>query len=262
MNRKYVFTAGLPRAGTTLLGTILRQNPEFSASISGPLARFVRGIIQESTAQGGYGTECPPEKTKKLLQGLFDNYYDNPTKRVCVNHNRGWPLLLPTIKDMYPDAKLLMCVRDVCEVLDSFEVLLRKNPYIFSSMFSPDEGINVYTRAETLLNPGRTLGFAYNAMKQGITSEHRKDIMIIEYKNLASDPERMLKSIYKFIDEPYFEHAFDSVEASYDEFDEEVKLPGLHTTRKEVRYLPRTSVIPPDLQQMVNHNFPSVWKAV
>lgn len=259
--KKFHLITGLPRSGTTLLSTILRQNPKFEASISGPLARFVRGVIQESTAQGGYGTECPPEKTKAILQGIFDNYYPDQTKEVAFNTNRGWPLLLHTVKDMYPQSKVLLCVRDVVEILDSFEVLLRKNPYIFSSMFSPEEGINVYSRAETMLNPGRTLGFAYNAMKQGITSEHRKDIMIIEYKNLASNPEGMLKSIYKFIDEPYYDHDFKNVEASYDEFDEEVKLPGLHTTRKEVRYLPRTSVIPPDLQQMVNNNFPSVWRA-
>ena len=77
--RKYVFTAGLPRSGTTLLGTILNQNPRVSASISGPLARFTRAIIQESSSQGGYRFECPPEKRKKLINGLFENYYDDPT---------------------------------------------------------------------------------------------------------------------------------------------------------------------------------------
>ena len=256
--KKYHLITGLPRSGTTLLSTILKQNPKFEASISGPLARFVRSIINESTAQGGYGTECPPEKTKTILKGIFDNYYSDPSKEVAFNTNRGWPLLLPTVKDMYPTAKVLLCVRDIGWILDSFEVLQRKNPYIFTSMFSPEEGINVYTRCETLLNPGRTLGFAYNSVKQGITSEFKKDIMIIDYINLASDPERMMKSIYKFIDEPYFDHSFDSVEASYDEFDEEVKLPGLHTTRKKVQYIPRETIIPPDIWQRVQGM--EVWK--
>lgn len=258
--KKYHLITGLPRSGTTLLSTILRQNPRFEASISGPLARFTRGIIQESTAQGGYGTECPPEKTKTILKGIFDNYYPDSTKEVAFNTNRGWPLLLPTVKDMYPSAKVLLCVRDIGWILDSFEVLIRKNPYVFTSMFSPEEGINVYTRCETLLNPGRTLGFAYNSVKQGITSEYKKDIMIIDYINLASDPERMMKSIYKFIDEPYYDHDFDNVEASYDEFDEEVKLPGLHTTRKKVQYVQRETVIPPDIWQRVNGM--EVWKGL
>jgi len=257
---KYIFTAGLPRAGTTLLGTILKQNPRFEASISGPLARYVRAIIYESSSQGGYKTECTPEKRKKIIAGLFENYYDDVSKEVCVNHNRGWGLLLPIIKDLYPESKLILCVRDINWILDSFEVLQRKNPYIFTSMFSPDESTNVYSRCQTLLRSDKTLGFAYEATKQALCSEFKSSIMVIEYEKLAKEPEFILKTLYNFIGEKYFKHDFNNVEASYDEFDEDVQLPGLHTTRKKVEFIERQTIIPPDLQQMVRQNFPSVWK--
>jgi sulfotransferase len=258
--KKYHFISGLPRSGTTLLSTILKQNTRFEASISGPLARFTRAIITESSTQGGYRFECPPEKRKKLINGLFANYYGDDTKEVAFNTNRGWPLLLPTIKDLYPDSKMIICVRDVEWVLDSFETLYRKNPYSFTTMFSPDENTNVYTRCESLLNPGRTLGFAYNSIKQGITSEHKSSIMIVEYENLAKNPEFIMKAVYNFIDEPYYQHDYNDVEASYDEFDEDVQLPGLHKTRKKVEFISRESIIPPDIIGMVRQNFPSVWK--
>ena len=258
MNKKYHLISGLPRSGTTLLSTILKQNPRFEASISGPLARFVRAIITESSTQGGYRFECPPDKRKKLISGLFDNYYDDETKEVAFNTNRGWGLLLPTIKDLYPESKVLMCVRDIGWILDSFENLQRKNPYTFTSMFAPDENINVYTRCETLLNPGKPLGFAYNALKQAITGEHKQSIMIIDYNTFVKDPDMMMKAIYSFIDEPYFEHDFNDVEASYDEFDEDVQLPGLHTTRKKVEFIQRESILPPDIWQRVENM--EVWK--
>lgn len=258
MPKKYHLISGLPRSGTTLLSTILRQNPRFEASISGPLARFVRAIIQESSSQGGYRFQCPPEKRKKIISGIFDNYYDDPTKEVAFDTNRGWGLLLPTVKDLYLYAKTLMCVRDIGWILDSFETLQRKNPYIFTSMFSPEENVNVYTRADTLLNPSRTLGFAYNALKQAITGEHRDSIMIIEYENLARHPEMMMRSIYNFIEEPYFAHDFDNVATSFDEFDEDVQLPGLHTTRQKVEFHPRQTIIPPDIWQRVQNM--EVWR--
>jgi sulfotransferase len=254
---KHHLICGLPRSGTTLLSTILKQNPRFQASISGPLARFVRAIIQESSSQGGYRFECPPETRKRLIKGLFDNYYSTETD-VAFNTNRGWPLLLPTIKDVYPDTKVIMCVRDIGWVLDSFETLQRKNPYSFTSMFSTEENINVYTRCETLLHPGRTLGFAYNCVKQGITGEFKHDIMIIDYDDLARTPENMMRALYNFIGEDYFQHDFDNVEASYDEFDEDVQLPGLHTTRKKVQLIPRETIIPPDIWQRVMGM--EVWK--
>ena len=258
LTKAYHFIAGLPRSGTTLLSTILRQNPAFEASISGPLARFVRAMIQESSSQGGYRFECPPDKRRKLIGGLFDNYYDDPTKTVAWNTNRGWPLLLPTIKDLYPNAKMVMCVRDIGWVLDSFERLQRANPFAFTSMFSPEENVNVYTRCETLLHPHRTLGFAYSAVKQALSSEYKNSIMWVDYIQLAKDPEMILKAIYGFIGQPYFAHDFNDVEASYDEFDEEVQLPGLHTTRKVVGYEERETIIPPDIWARVQGM--SIWK--
>jgi len=256
--KKYHFIAGLPRSGTTLLSTILKQNPRFEASISGPLARFTRAVIQESSAQGGYRFECPPEKRKKLINGLFENYYDDQSKEVAFNTNRGWPLLLSTMKDLYPESKLILCVRDIGWILDSFETLQRKNPYVFTSMFSPEENVNVYTRCETLLNPGRTLGFAYSAVKQAITGEHQDSVMIVEYDTLAKKPDAVLQNIYNFIGEPVYQHDFDNVEDSYDEFDEDVQLPGLHTTRKKVSFIPRPSILPPDVWQRVQNM--EVWR--
>lgn len=256
--KKYHFISGLPRSGTTLLSTILKQNPRFEASISGPLARFTRAIITESSTQGGYRFECPPEKRKKLINGLFENYYDDPTKEVAFNTNRGWGLLLPTMKDLYPNSKTILCVRDIGWILDSFETLQRKNPYTFTSMFSQDENVNVYTRCEALMNPGRPLGFAYNAVKQAITGEHKKDVMIVDYVQLASQPESTIKNIYNFIGEQHYQHDFNNVEASYDEFDEDVQLPGLHTTRKKVQYIPRETILPPDIWQRVENM--EVWK--
>jgi sulfotransferase len=275
MSKQYYFISGLPRSGTTLLSAILNQNPNFYASISGPLARFARAIIMQSSAQGGYRHQCPETKRKKIIAGVFDNYYDsnnsqdnistqdniqdNKTPSVFFDTNRGWTLLLPLIKDLYPYTKCIVCVRDLAEILDSFENLIRQNPYTYTNMFSEEENTNVYTRCETLMRPDRTVGFAYNALKQAICSPEKSMLFILEYNNLANDPERMLKALYKFIDQPYYQHDFDDVAVSYEVFDEDVQLPGLHTTRKVVTYIPRALSIPPDIQQRVQGG--EVWRA-
>lgn len=258
--KKFHLITGLPRSGTTLLSTILKQNPRFEASISGPLARYVRAIITESSAQGGYRFECPPEKRAKIIDAVFNTYYDDPSKEVAFNTNRGWPLLLPTVKALYPYSKTIMCVRDMVRVVNSFETLVRKQPYQFTSMFSEQENINVYSRAQTLLDNNRTLGFAYGALKQGITSEHKKDIMILEYDQLARFPKMTMKKVYEFIGEEYFEHDFDNVEYSHSAFDDDVLLDNLHTTRKKVDFKEPEMILPHDLIQFIQQNFPSVWK--
>jgi sulfotransferase len=190
------------------------------------------------------------------VRGLFDNYHNGA--EVAFNTNRGWGLLLSTVKAVYPEAKVLMCVRDIGWILDSFEVLQRKNPMSFTSMFSVDENTNVYTRCEALLGTGRTLGFAYQALRQALVSEHKSSIMLIDYDTLASRPEWVMKAVYNFIGEQYFEHDFDNVAASYDEFDEDVQLPGLHTTRPQVSLQKRETILPDDVWQRVKGM--EVWK--
>jgi sulfotransferase len=79
-----------------------------------------------------------------------------------------------------------------------------------NNLKAQDENINVYTRCEALMNPGRPLGFSYNAVKQVITGEHKKDVMIVDYVQLASQPESTIKNIYNFIGEQHYQHDFDS----------------------------------------------------
>ncbi len=256
--KKFYFISGLPRSGTTLLSTILNQNPKFQASISGPLARFVRAVIEQSSAQGGYRFQCDEVKRKKIIEGLFDNYYDAPDKEVFFDTNRGWNLLLPTIKDLFPYTKVLVCVRDIGWILDSFETLARKNPYSVSTMFSEPENTNVYTRSQTLMQDNKTVGFAYMALKHAITSAEKTMLMLVEYEQLSKQPKETMQAVYKFIGQPYFEHDFDNVATSYDEFDSDVNLKGLHTTRKKVEFVPRETVLPPDIWQ--RYSGLEVWR--
>jgi len=256
-NKQFYFISGLPRSGTTLLSTILNQNPDFEASISGPLARFTRAIIEQSSDQGGYRFQCPESKRKDIIKAVFDAYYPEDNK-TYIDTNRGYNLLLPLLKDLFPYTKVIVCVRDINWILDSFETLVRKQPYSKTTMFSDDENVNVYTRCQSLMREDRPLGFAYMALKHAITSNEKSMLMLVEYDQLCKKPETTIKSIYKFIDKPYFGHDFNNVEVSYDEFDSDVNLKGLHTTRKEVKFIQRQMILPPDIQQTFKNL--EVWR--
>ena len=153
-----------------------------------------------------------------------------------------------------------MFVRDIPWILDSFETLFQKNPYTVTNMFSQEESINVYTRAETLMRPDRTLGFAYMALKQALASNQIDSIKLIEYDTLAKYPEETIKSVYKFIGEPYFEHDYSNIKTPdiADDFDGDVQLNGLHTLRQKVQYIPRKTILPPDLFN--NFKGSEVWR--
>jgi sulfotransferase len=256
--KKIHFISGLPRSGSTLLTSILNQNPRFYSDISSPLARFVRAIITESFAAPGYKLQCPTEKRIKLVQSLIDTYYYDKDNPVCFNTNRGWTLLLDILNVTNPDSKVICCVRDINWILDSFEILFRKNPFTVSKLYSENESENVYTRCQALMTPGHTLRFAYDGIKEAITGDHKNKLMLIEYEYLAKYPDQILKSLYNFIDEPYFEHDFNNVISEYDEYDEDANIIGLHKIRKEIKFIERPTILPPDIWQTFSNL--EVWR--
>jgi sulfotransferase len=258
MNKSYHFISGLPRSGSTLLSTILNQNPNFYADISNPLARFVRSIITESFAGPGYKLQCPEEKRIKLIQSLIDTYHYDKDKPVCFNTNRGWTALVDVLAVSHPNSKIICCVRDINWILDSFELLFRKNPFTVSSMYSNQEAETVYSRCDALMTPGHTLRFAYDCIKEAITGNNKHKLILVEYDQLAKNPESIMQALYKFIDQPYYDHDFDNVEASWDEYDVEANINGLHKIRKQIKYIERKSILPPDIWN--NYSNLEVWR--
>ena len=259
MNRTYHFISGLPRSGSTLLSSILKQNPRFTSGISDPIALYCDGIIRDTHVGAGMGSTVSIEERKEIIRGIFDSFYSDSSE-VCFNTNRGWASNTALLSELYPNFKMIVCVRSLPWILDSFETLVRKNALSTTTMFAPEENVNVYSRSHTLMRPDKPVGFAFDGIKQALTSNEKSSIYVLEYDKLAKRPEQTMKEIYQFIGKPYYKHDYDNVEVSYDEFDDDVQLKGLHTTRKKVSYVDRQLIIPPDLaQQYSNYEF---WRQI
>jgi sulfotransferase len=243
--RQYYFISGLPRSGSTLLSTILNQNPRFQAAISGNLLSHVRSQVEVSNAQNK--SEFDPVVTKRIVQSTIDAYYADSTKEVVFDTNRLWTNLLPQLKDLFPYTKVICCVRDINWIIDSFERLQQKNPYAISTIYPAGVDMNVYTRSDSLMSDTGIIKLPYDGLKSGMTGPHKNMIMFVEYEVLCKNPEGMMKAIYNFIDQPYYNHDFNNVEASYDEYDKNINMEGLHKTRQKVEWIERHHILPPDI---------------
>lgn len=245
MNKKYHFITGLPRSGSTLLSSILKQNPRFHASITDPLATLVKGVIESSQDGPGMKFEVPIERRKNLVRHLFEGYYQDVDKEVLFNTNRAWTLLTGVTKEIFPDARHIVCVRDINWVLDSFELAHRRNPLSTNTVTGGLSG-TVYSRIEALMTDSGIVGFPYTGIKQAITGPEKNLIFLLEYDQLCKKPKETLQALYAFIGEPYFDHDFNNVEASWDEYDAEIGI-KLHDVKKKVEYKPRNYILPPDI---------------
>lgn len=241
------FISGLPRSGSTLLAALLRQNPRFQAGMSGPLAGLFGALLGEMSGRNEFSVFIDDAKRERILRGLFDDFYAEATAEVIFDTNRAWCGWMPALTRLFPDAKVIACVRELQWVVDSIERLIQRNVFSPSSIFNYSAGGTVYTRAKQVVAPDGMVGGPYDALKQACYGAQRGRLLVVQYESLTADPANTMQAIYKFLGEPAFDHDFGHVDYDVTEFDERAGTPGLHTVRGTVSVEPRDTLLPPDL---------------
>lgn len=251
MTTRIHFISGLPRSGSTLLAGILRQNPRFHAAMTSPVGALFSVMLNAMSRGNETALFIDEAQRKDLLAALFEAYYrPEADKGVIFDTNRVWCARLPALLTLFPDAKVICCVRSVAWIMDSIERLVRKNAFEPSRLFAtPEERATVFSRVEALAHRDRLVGFAWSALKEAYYGEHGRSLLILEYDILAQRPAETLRLLYQFLDEPVFDHDFESVEYAEPEFDAQLATPGLHTVKRRVAFEPRRTILPPDLFQ-------------
>jgi len=249
---KVHFISGLPRSGSTLLSAILRQNPRYSAAMSSPLAAMV--VAMQSKMSGGEFNGFYDDATRAaMLRGLFANYYAQKvgnlsTGSVVFDSNRSWTGRPALLGELFPESRIICCVRDVGWIIDSIERMLAKNPLQLSRIFNFQPGNSVYSRVETLMNSETGLiGLPWATLRDAWFSEQGSRLILLPYDHLVKDPTRTMARLYAELDEPVFAHDFNNVSYQAPDYDASIGMPGLHTIRKKIDYQERKPCIPPDI---------------
>lgn len=244
--RKYHFIAGLPRSGSTLLTSILNQNPKFYSEISNPLGNFIFNIIEVYSGDPANASICSSDRLRSSVKGLIDGYYSFTDKPVVFNCNRGWTRYVEYLNELNPQFRIICMVRNYADVLNSFESLYKRRGLINNAGMYSNNTLNVYARTNFLGNDS-FVRYAYNNLREAFYGPYRKNLLLIEYDSLVKFPEDTMEEIYNFIDEPYYKHDFNNVAYSFDEYDQLLKTRNLHKVNSQVKPQNTPMVLPPDL---------------
>ena len=242
------FISGLPRSGSTLFSAILRQNPRFHAGMSSPVGSLFMAM-QGATSRRNETADFIDEAQKiELLRAIFSAYFHAIHRDTIVfDTNRAWCSKLPALVRLFPEARVICCVRHVPWIMDSIERIIRQNPFELSGIFGFEPTNTVYTRVNRLATSDGMVGFAIDALREAFFGEHANRLIVVGYEALTKEPRKTLQHVYEFLGEPWFEHDFDNVEYEAEEFDIALGTPHLHTVRRKVEWIERKTVLPPEL---------------
>tara|TARA_R110000868_G_scaffold66695_8_gene198542 strand:+ start:6798 stop:7619 length:822 start_codon:yes stop_codon:yes gene_type:complete len=242
--KEFFFISGLPRSGSTLLSAILKQNIDFYADISSPVQGLITSAINIIT--GSESNHLIDEnKRKNILRSMFNAYYETVEPNTIFDTSRGWTSKTSLLKALYPQTKIICCVRDLPWILDSFERISAKNSLYGATLTDDEARQTVTTRCDAMMDvkkEGQVVK-PYYFLEEGILLNPDM-IMLVEYESLCKKPESVMREVYQFIGKPYFNHDFKNVEYENEVYDKALNMKSLHTVQKEVKWEDRLSILP------------------
>jgi len=243
--RPYYFVSGLPRAGSTLLCNILAQNPRFYATHTSGLMDMLYGhrnrwgeLIEHRAA----ACEADSQKAMKAtMQAIMATYWpDAKPEQVVFDKGRGWLPYIEIIKELTgEDPKILVPVRDIRDVLASFEKLWRatipeRQIALEREMYFQWQ--TVQGRALGWCRDDQPVGLAINRIRDAVARGYKACLHFVEFEELTFEPDACMQKIYAFLGEEPYEHDFNNVEQVTSENDQVHGLgPDLHKIQNIVK---------------------------
>jgi sulfotransferase len=242
------FISGLPRSGSTLLSALLRQNPGFHAGMSSPVAPMCNALLNVMGIKSEFATSFTEGQKTELLKGIFANYYSHlPEGTVIFDSSRSWCSRLSLLNRLFPDVRMICCVRNVAWIMDSFERLVQKHPLAYSRMFNDDERETVYSRTEALARYNRVVGYSLAALREAYYGRYSSSLLLVDYELLARFPQKCMQLVYDFLGMEHFLYDPENVVFDGSDFDSHMGIPDMHEVRSRISFQERPTVLPPDI---------------
>jgi sulfotransferase len=245
-SKKFYFMAGLPRSGSTLLSSILNQNPKFYSGPSSPVLSTMYAVENHLANDELYHGFPKPEQATLIISNIIRQFYSDVEQEVIIDKNRAWTVRVPYIEGYIGQkAKIIVPVRDIEEILTSMIMMIRRNPYkegnsrinfIDEQLIKLNISINDDNRCEYIAGPNGILGQSLNTILEAFKQDLDDRMHFVEYQDLVKTPEKTLKKIYDFLDEEYYEHTFDNLQNQNREQDMNTYgLADMHEVRPELK---------------------------
>lgn len=222
----FIALSGLPRTGSTLLTSILFQNPNIHTEGQSALCQLMwdMKISCEVSSIQWLITSHRYDVQDKLLSAIPEIYYSNTNASNVFDKNRVWtlPANVQMIRDyIRKDPKIIVMVRPVEEIIESFVKVRRANGW------TGDLEVNLRgDDSEILAKPLYGVQYA--------RENNNGEFLFIEYDDLVDSTTDVLKSVYDFCEIEYFDHDLNNIENHHKENDAYLGMVGLHDVRPTI----------------------------
>lgn len=218
MSKQYIFLAGLPRSGSTLLTSILNQNPDIFASSSSPVCNTLYWSHRLWHDQIALQANPNPTAVQAVLGSIIPSFYSTRPEPIIIDKSFSWGTpenLAVLINALGYTPKFIVMDRPIEEVLNSYQKLIQNSP-----QFNGNIGDFL------------DLGVIAN---QNLLAQIPEQCFIVSYSRLCNDTTNLLKEFYGFIEQPNFKHDLSHIVNTCTDDDSVWGLTDMHKIQSVIR---------------------------
>lgn len=234
-NQQFAVFCGLPRTGSTLLINMLMQNPNIHGEGTSLLCELMWQTQQTCDNYPPLFANHRLHTKKDIMSALPGLYYKDVRKPIIIEKCRMWCHPVNTAmwrENINPDQKFVVLVRPIEDVMKSLVSLRIKNNH---------QG-DLY---EDLMQPGTEPIFRTAAAIALCKTQPQENFLYIDYRDLVSEPLKVLDLIYDFYGWDKFQHNVKKVEQVFTEDDAHHGLDGMHKIRETISIKKVNVKLPP-----------------
>tara|TARA_R100001443_G_scaffold48985_2_gene61376 strand:- start:4708 stop:5499 length:792 start_codon:yes stop_codon:yes gene_type:complete len=209
---KYYFLSGIPRAGNTILSSILNQNKDIGVSANSIISETLFKLNEWKKHDIAFNNFPDVKSYDSMMASILPSYYSEWNCKYVIDRSAwGTPYNFSLLQKYCPnDIKIICLVRNIEDVFCSWIDWCNKNPdnYI-------NRSTNIGTIEEKfnyLINPQSQIVrevLSANTLIQG--DQNNEHHIIVDYDNMIDDPKKEIERIYKFLNIPPYDHNFTSI---------------------------------------------------
>ena len=208
----FVFNSSLPRSGSTLLQNLLAQHPNNHCTPTSDLIELVVQIRNTYPNFDGFKSQGSMQiapRIKTALRGLLEGFYKDELnlKKTIFEKSRGWIAYIELIEEILErPVKIICCVRDIREVVASFERKFRTNQLTKTDAIGQAyfDCQTIQGRVAHLMSNEAVVGLAVRRIRDAYDRNLADRIVIVRFRDLVSDPVSEIISVSSHVDsEPF-----------------------------------------------------------
>lgn len=198
--KEFYFLSGLPRSGSTLLATLLRQNGNVYVTSTSPM------LDQLVANQDIYKFELQATKANynqvqldNITLRMIDNFWAHVPQQKIIDNNRGWARNLKATEILFK--KRIKCIavyRDIPSIMASWLSLIKKNEnnQVDKDLFNRGLQNTDYNRMMLMWH--EMVKDCVDSLLQALT-DCPEDVLLINYDDLIQNPQNELNRINNLI---------------------------------------------------------------